>query len=260
MITLSTDSLHGYGLNRIFKLAKDANYDALDLCVDFGNFDTFNTDYVKSLVDQYKMPIHSISAPQNARAEKIKDLVALAKAVKAKVLILQPPKILNFKLSTWIKNEVPKLREKEFISIAIENASGATFLGIIPEYSMSNTQELKDFKHVSLDTARIGEQKKDLMRAYAVLKKYLVNIHLSNIFHGKKYAPPKEGIMPLESFLTKLKQDRYPGAIAIKVLPKFLHAGDDEKVVDELKTIKKYCDKYYTNVEVSKEDKEEESK
>ncbi|MEK7085803.1 MAG: hypothetical protein AAB953_02205, partial [Patescibacteria group bacterium] len=68
--------------------------------------------------------------------------------------------------------------------------------------------------------------------------------------------PPQEGIMPLESFLTKLKQDRYPGAVAIKILPKFLHAGDDERVIDELKKAKKYYDKYYTNVEVTTKEKE----
>jgi len=257
MIILSTDSLKGYGLNRIFELAKEAEYDGLDLTVDFSQYDTYNGDYIKKLVEETGIPVHAVSAPGQIKAEKIKELVAMAKKIGAKVVILQPPKILDFKLAGWLKVEIPRLREKEFISIALENSPGSTFLGFIPEHAMSNSDELKNFKHVCLDTSRLGESRKDLMRSYATFRKYLVHIHLSNLFHGKKYAPPKEGILPLESFLTKLKQDRYPGAISIKVLAKFLHAGEDDKVVDGLKDIKKYYDKYYTKIEALTEDSEE---
>jgi len=123
---------------------------------------------------------------------------------------------------------------------------------------MSSGQDLKNFKHVALDTARIGEKRQDLMRSYNGLKKYLVHIHLSNLNHGKKYTPPSEGIMPLESFLTKLKQDRYPGAVSIKILPKYLHAGNDETLLEELEKTKKYYEKYFKNVKV--EETEEEKK
>jgi len=260
MITLTTDSLKGYGLNRIFELAASAGYDGIDLSVDFKQFDTYNADYLKKLSAEYKIPIHSISAPDKVTEAKIKKIIEVAKKVDAKVIILQAPELLNFKLASWMKKEIPKLREKEFISIALENASSETFLGFIPKKAISNSSELKKFKHISLDTARIGEDKKDLMRAYGVFKKYLVNIHFSNVYRGKKYYPPKQGIMPLESFLTKLKEDKYPGAISIKILPKNLHAGEDDKVVDDLKDVKKYYDKYYENVEIKKEDsKEEES-
>ena len=249
MILLCTDSLRGYGLNRIFELAKEAGYDGLDLTVDYGNFDTWNADYIKKLVKDYSLPVRAVSAPKELSPKHIQEIVEMARDIGEKIVILQPPKLLDFKLSSWLKKEIPKLREKEFMSIALENAPAGTFLGFIPEHAMGSAQDLKEFKHVSLDTARIGEQRKDLMRAYTALKKYLVHVHLSNLFNGKKYAPPHEGIMPLESFLTKLKQERYPGAISMKILPKFLFAGDDEKVVEELKRAKKYYDKYYTNVE-----------
>ncbi len=261
MILLCTESLKGYGLNRIFELTKTAGYDGIDLSVDFGEFDTFNTEYIKKLVQEYGLPVHAVSAPQQIANKKIQEIVAMAKDIGAKVVILQPPKILEFKLTSWIKNDIPKLREKYFMSIALENAPSGTLLGFIPEHALGSAQDLKDFKHVCLDTARIGEQRKDLMRAYTYLKQFLVHIHLSNLYHGKKYAPPQEGIMPLESFLTKLKQDRYPGAISIKILPKHLHAGTDEEVIEELQKAKKYYDKYYTLVQptpVKGEEKTEE--
>ena len=251
MIVLSTDSLTGYGLNRIFEFAKKAGYDGIDLSVNFRKFDTFNSNYIKKLSEEYELPVHAISAPKTISQKKIKELVKMAKKLETKVLVLQPPKIFNFKLASWLKKEIPKLREKEALSISLENAPAGTYLGIIPEHAMSNSNELKKFKHVSLDTARIGEKKQDLMRAYAALKKFLVHVHFSNFNKGKKYAAPQDGIMPLESFMTKLKQDKYPGAISIKMLPKFLFAGEDDKVLEELERVKKYYEKYYKKVKTS---------
>jgi len=256
MILLTTESLRGYGLNRAFELIKKAGYDGIDLDINYGNFDTFNEDYVKSLVKEYEIPVHSVSAPKQVASKKIKSIIKFTKNVGAKVLVLQPPKILDFKLASWLRKEIPKLREKEFLSIALENAPAGTLLGFIPEHALSNAADLKKFKHVSLDTARIGEKRQDLMRAYAAFKKYLVHVHLSNVFHGKKYSPPQEGIMPLESFLTKLKQDKYPGAISLKILPKYLQAGDDERVIEELKRAKRYYEKYYEKIELPKEDED----
>lgn len=258
MILLSTDSLRGYGLNRIFELAKKAGYDGIDLAVDFGEFDTYNAEYLKQLVKDSGMAIHSVCTPKQTAAKRIKEIVELAKDIGAKVVVIQPPKITEFKLSAWMTTEIPKLREKYFMSIALENAPAGSYLGFIPEYTLANTTDLKNFKHVSLDTARIGERRQDLMRAYNSFKKYLVHIHLSNFYHGKKYAPPGEGIIPLESFLTKLKQDQYPGAISMKIQPKYLFAGEDEKVLDELAKAKAYYDKYYTNVQVVEQTPEEE--
>lgn len=252
MLLLCTESLRGYGLNRIFELAKHAQYDGIDLSVDFGEFDSCNTAYVKRLIEETGVPVYAVSAPQQIATKRIQDIVIMAKEIGAKVVVLQPPKILDFKMTSWMKKEIPKLREKYFISICLENAPAGTFLGIIPDHAMNTAQDLKDFKHVCIDTSRIAEQRKDLMRAYNALRKFLVHVHLSNFYHGKKYAPPQEGIMPLESFLTKLKQEHYPGAIAMRILPKYLGAGDDEKLIEELEKAKKYYDKYYTNVEVSK--------
>ncbi len=258
MIVLSTDSLRGYGLNRIFELAKKAGYDGIDLAVNYGQFDTYNEEYLKKLIAEHNIPIQSISAPKQMASKKIKQLINMAKELDAKVVILQPPKFLDFKLSSWLKKEIPKLREKHKMSIALENAPAGTLLGFLPGHALSNTQDMKKFKHIALDTARIGEKRQDLIRTYSSFKKYLVHIHLSDLHRGKKYGIPGEGILPLESLLTKLKQDNYPGAISIKIIPKYLHAGKDEKVIEELEKIKKYYNKYYSNVKTLEEDNESE--
>lgn len=251
MLTLSTDSLKGYGLNRIFEFAKQAGYDGIDLQIEADEFDTQNVEYMKKLKEEFGMPIQAVKARYDATSEKeIKETIEMAKELDAKVVVIQPPKILNFKLVSWLKREIPKIRARERISIALENAPATTFLGLFPEHALGNLSELKEFKHACIDTSRVAEKNEDVMRVYKSLKTYLVHINLSNVNRGKKYSMPQDGILPLESLLAKLKQDNYPGAISIKVKPKFLDAGDDSKVMKRLSECKEFYEKYYKNISV----------
>lgn len=250
MLVLSTDSLRGYGLNRVFNFIKLTGMGGVDLAIDPKNYDTQNTEYVLSLSEQYGLPITAIQTPPNANPHKIQEVVKMAKILNCRVIVIQPPKIFDFKYIQWLKNEIPKIRQKENISIALENAPSETFLGIIPEHAMGNIMEMKKFKHACLDTTRVAQKKDDLIRVYKALKKYLVHIHLSNVKMGKQYYLPQEGILPNESFLTKLKQDNFPGNVSLKINSKFLNCGEDEKVLKSLKEAKLFYDTYFTNVQV----------
>lgn len=249
MITLSTDSLKGYGLNRIFKFIKDAGYDGVDLYLDPKDFDAWDTDYVKSLIDQHQLPVVALQTPANANAKDIMETVEMAKIIGAKIIVIQPPKMFNFKYTKWLTTEVPKIRQREEISIALENASAETFLGIIPEHALNNLNELRKFKHAALDTTRVAQKKDDLIRVFDVLKKFLVHVHISNVKKGKGYALPDEGTLPLESFLTKLKQEGYRGAVSFKIHPKFLQAGNETKMMKNLAECKKFYETHFVKIE-----------
>lgn len=249
MIALSTDSLKGYGLNRIFQFAKEAGYDGVDLYIDPRDFDTQDTDYVKELIDEHGLPVVALQTSLTATAKDVMKAVEMAQKIGTKILVVQPPKMFNFKYIKWLTNEVPKIRQREDISIALENASGETFLGIIPEQALNNLNELRKFKHAALDTTRVAQKKDDLIRVFHVLKKFLVHVHLSNVKKGKGYAMPDEGILPLESFLTKLKQEGYRGAISFKIHPKFMRVGDHDKVMKNLAECKKFYESYYVKIE-----------
>jgi sugar phosphate isomerase/epimerase len=252
MLAICSDSLKGYGLNRIFKFVKDAGFDGLDLNVDPKMFDTLDTDYVKSLIDQYQLPVLAISTPITSSAKKIQGAVDMARTLGTKVIVIQPPKIFDFQYSTWLKNEIPKIRQRENISIALENAPSETFLGIIPEHSMNNVIDLKKFKHVCVDTTRVATKKEDLIRIYKTLKPYLVHVHLSNLKSGTPYSLPDTGILPIESFLTKLKQDGFPGTISMKINPKFMDLGDENKLKKRLDELLKFYTTYFTNIKTLK--------
>jgi len=112
---------------------------------------------------------------------------------------------------------------------------------------MNNIVELKKFKHACIDTTRIALKRQDLIRIYKSLQKYLVHVHLSNVKGSKGYSLPDDGILPLESFLTKMRQDNFPGTVSMKINPKFLQAGEDDKVLKHLEDMKKYYETYFVH-------------
>lgn len=245
MLLLTSDSLKGYGLNRVFAFVKDAGYDGLELALSATDADTQNPEYIKSLVSDYGIPVRAVRTFPNSTIKKSMVAFDIARKVGASMVILEPPKLFDFKYVNWLKKDVASLRKKYGIKIALKNTTSETFLGFLPGRAMNNIGDLKRFQEVCLDTANLYSKKIDLIRAYDALKGSVVSIHLSNVMKGQIHCPPQEGVMPLESLLTKLKKDKYQGDISIIVQPKKLHAGHDKKVLKELKDIKSFHDKYF---------------
>jgi sugar phosphate isomerase/epimerase len=243
-LALSTESLKGYGIQRIFRFAKEAGFDGIGLAMINGEYDTLDTDYIKEVADKEGVPVLSIQTPAKTSKAKITEAVKMAKVLGTRIIVIQPPKIFDQKMAKWLKTEIPKIRQKENISIALENAATKTMLGFIPEHAMSSTSDLKKFKHVSLDTSRAAEKKTDLLKLYETLKPYMVHVHLSNTDKGKGYAAPEVGSLPLEGFLTKLKSEDFKGVISVKVKPKNYHAGDEKKMLQDLKNSVEFCKKF----------------
>src|SRR3990172_10747337 len=103
MLALSTDSLKGYGLNRIFNMVKAAKYDGIDLQIDNKNFDTMNAEYIKSLIDQTGVPVLAIATPPICGPKKIMETVRMAKLLGSRIIVIQPPKLFDFKYVQWLK-------------------------------------------------------------------------------------------------------------------------------------------------------------
>ena len=246
MIALHTNSLHKYGLNRIFEFAKAAGYDGIEIGVDKNDYDTQNAEYIKKLSDEYKLPILALHSPVNGTAKSVEHVVEMAVYLKCPVVVITPPKLLDFKFTNWLKKKTPILRKKKNVHIALLNAPGKTVLGFLPDRAMNSLSDMKKFGMAALDTSSAASKKwGNLMSVYGHLKKLIVHVHLSNINKHKEYALPNEGVLPLESFLKKLKQNDYKGTLSIRVRPSELSAGDDEKVIAKLKKVKEFVDEYF---------------
>lgn len=246
MIILHSSSLHKYGLNRIFELAREAGYDGIEIEVDKNNFDTQNAEYIKQLSEEYKLPVLALDAPINATEKSVEHVIEMAAYLECPVVVITPPKLTDFKFTRWLKNEAPSLRRKKGIDLALANTGGKTILGFLPERAMNDLSDLKKFGMVAIDTSMTASKKQDLIRFYEYLKKLVVHVQLSNVKRHKEYSMPNDGILPLESFLKKLKDDKYDKAISVKVRPTELSAGEDDKVVKKLKKAKEFIEEYYS--------------
>lgn len=244
MLLLATDSLRKYGLNRIFYFVKESEYDGVELVVD-DTFDTQNGPYIKALSMQYKLPVEVVKAPDRLTEKKFGAMVKLAKDVGAKLLVLEPPRLLDFKTLSFLKKEVPRIARRDELKIAIMNAPGETILGFLPAHSMGSLLELRKFGEACMDTSRLVEKKEDLLKALHTLGEHIVHVRLSNVRRGRDHCLPQEGVLPLESFLDRLKKSGYEKSISLAVRPTELKAGDDEKVLKILKEVKEFYEENF---------------
>lgn len=243
-IILSTSTLQGYSLDRTFSVAKKAGFEGIDLKVDVTNFDSYDAHYLNELSKRHDIKINSLEAPDRYSENDVEKLVKLAKAVETKIIVVSAPSLLSFSLTNWLKNEVPKIRRKENISIALENAKDETYLGIIPKHAMNNVYEMKKFRHASIDVSLLFERGSDIIHTYNNLKDFLVHIHISNARRGKLYCNLNDGSLPIESLLAKLKSSDYLGGLSLKISPKEFDLKDEEKVIIQLKEQIAFCNKY----------------
>ena len=216
----------------------------MDIKVEYGNYDTYDSDYVNELVKKHSLPVNAIEAPDTYTQKDIEKLIKFAKEISCKIIVVSAPSLLSFSLTKWLKKEVPKIRRKENISIALENAKDETYLGIIPKKAMNNILEMKKFKHACIDISLLADRGSDIIRTYNNLKDFLVHVHISNSTKKEQYARLKSGTLPVESLLSKLKDNNYLGAISIKVSPKEFELKDKEEVVKGLKEELEFCNKY----------------
>ncbi|KKP39068.1 MAG: hypothetical protein UR28_C0010G0051 [Candidatus Peregrinibacteria bacterium GW2011_GWF2_33_10] len=243
-IAFTTSSLEGYGLNRIFRFAKELGFDGLELVQSRKNLDTTDANYINALCKEYDLPVLAIQTQDSSKSRQILDAVDIAKTIGTKIIVIKSPKFFDFKYTEWLKTEVPKIRERESISIALENSPDDTILGFIPATAMNSVNDLKKFKHACLNTAYASSKKQNIIDLLMSMKNYLVHIHLTNVKQNHYGVLPQNGSLPMESFLAKIKQEDYKGTIALDINPKYLHVGKEDEMKKLLLEAKEFCLKY----------------
>jgi sugar phosphate isomerase/epimerase len=248
MFLLSTASLAWYGLHKIFLLAKEAQYDWLDLSVDFEQFDTMDVLYIKSLEEQNELQIHSVTAPERKLTKRnFTQLLALASELEVGIVNVHPPHRFE-KERDWFGDYLKLMTQKyPNITINVINAPPKTWLFLISEFGDARPETIKKItEHTALSILNVDPGSGvDLMKTFVLLGSTMWLIYLSDKTEESSGLFPGEWSMPLESLLIKLSDIQYPGHFTLSVLPKYLEAGNDKKVVDRLVEAKRYLWKYY---------------
>lgn len=209
MFLLSTSSLTGYGLHKIFLLAEKAGYDGIDLTVDFSLHDTYNAEYIKQLIQITNIPILSVSAPQKKLTKKQLEItMGLARELNVKMVNVHPPHRLE-KEKDWFGPYLKMLQNKHHdINVNIINAPPKTWLFFIAEYGDARPDTIKKMTdHTALSINNVDPSSGvGLMKTLVLLGSTLDFVYLSDNSEdkGETGVFPGEGTMPLESLLIKL--------------------------------------------------------
>lgn len=249
MLLLSTSSLTWYGLHKTFILAKQAEYDGIDLSVDFDMYDSTNVDYIDSLIRLVDIPVISISAPERKLTKKQFDqILALADALWVSVVNVHPPHRLE-KERDWFWEYLHTISTKySGIVINVINAPPKTWLFLISEYGDARPETIKKItEHTALSIQNVDPTSGvDLMKTSILLWSTLWFIYLSDKENDEDGVFPGNGTMPLESLLIKLKEINYSGYFSLSVKPSELKAWEEDSVViAQLKKCRVFLEKYF---------------
>jgi sugar phosphate isomerase/epimerase len=245
MLAITTDSFTGYGLDRAFELAKKAGLEGIEVVIRHGEFDTQNPDYLNELSKRHGLPIIALSTQVDMSAEKAKRVIELAGKVGAEIVTLTPPDIFDFNYKKWLKEEMPILRRKQKVKIALVNPPTKTMLGVLPKYAFNDILELKKLDDIAFDTSNVSGRTESLLDIYGTLKSKIRHVHLANTKHEMDHTLLASGSVPLESFLIRLARDEFKGALTLKINPKALKVSDEEKVLANIEDCRKFVEKYF---------------
>ena len=194
------------------------------------------------------MPIKIFSLPPQGAAKFIEPFQKVVREFPHTTMNLASPEILSFHYKNWIENIVPKLVKKYSLNFNHRNTPFKTILGLIPSRSESSLHTLREAGSVSLDISALWKSHEDAMRAIQFLGEKLRHVYLSNVHRNVPYSPLSTGVLPVESFLTKLKRNNYRGDFTLKISPENLREGDDERMLEIIRASKEFFEKYFTNV------------
>lgn len=248
MLLLSTSSLRGYGLHKIFLLAAEAGFDGLNLDLSQGDYDLENPEYIRTLIDQTGFPVLSVTAYERRMGrDQVEKVHRVGEMLGAKIINFYPPHRSD-REGSWFNDDLPRVKTHSIgRNVAVINVEPKTFLFFIPEYKDATLNSIKKITgETALSVANVDpETGVDLLKTYSLLGNSIRNVYLSDRSGTKRDLFPGKGDMPLESLLIKLRENGYKGAFTLRVSPRELGAGDDLVVLNKLAEAKKWYERYF---------------
>lgn len=275
-IALSTGSLYTYGIARVFELAAQAGFDAVEVLVD-QRWDSRQPSYLRRLSSATGLPIvaiHSPFAPQvpgwpHEPVGRLQNSARLARAVGSTVLVahlpfrfpairfevyggsIQPrvlpvPVPLSRDYERFLRQDLAEFEAAEGIVVGIENMPARRVLGgRVSLYRLNKPEILASLPHLTLDTTHLGTCGLDPVAIYRQLQTRVVHVHLSN-FDGKEHRLVEDGHLPLAGLLRELAKQGYRGAVSVELGPEQLEAEDEDLVLAHLCQAVSFCRTHLT--------------
>lgn len=276
MISLSTGSLHSYGLARVFELAAQVGFEGIEVIIDH-RLDCRDPAYLRRLSAACRLPIVALHSPFLAdvpgwpadQLERLRRSVALAQDLGVPVVVTHLPYHLYgvflqgfglppgrfFLPFPWPRREayyralaegqLADMEAESGVIVAVENMPRRQFLGwTLPLYWYNRVEELARFRHLTLDTTHLGTWGLDPVQVYERLRGRVRHVHLSN-YDGREHRPPPQGSLRLDALLRALSRDGYRGAVSVECGPEAFEAEDEGRCRVALARTLDYCRQHY---------------
>ncbi len=244
MFFITSQSFIHYGLERFFLFAKNLGVDGVEIVVN-DDLDTQDPNYLKELEKKYKVPIKCFALPKRGADKFINAFEKVVAHFPGSTVNLVSPEVLSFAYKNWMTNTIPKICKRFRLNLNRITMPPDVFLGIFPTRTESSLHMLREKGNVCVDLSALWKSTEDIMRIPDFLKEKMRMIYLSNVQNNKVYSPLPIGILPVESFLTKLARDNFRGDFILKISPKNLHEGNWDKMMEIMQESKQFFEKYF---------------
>lgn len=273
-LALSSGSLYSYGLPRVWELAAETGFDAVEILVD-ERWDTRQAAYLRRLAGLAGgLPIAAIHSPFMPHLPgwpadavgRLQHSAALAREVGAGVVVAHLPlRIRGVRVEffgvragralvplplpmpdeksyrRFLLSDLPALEAETGVVVALENMPVKRLLGRpVDIYSLNRLEVWAGLPHLTMDTTHLGTWGYDPLTVYERMKDRLAHVHLSN-FDGREHRLPPDGRLALDQLLRRLATDGYGGAVSVEVGPEVVEAEDEDRVRAHLRRAVAFC-------------------
>jgi sugar phosphate isomerase/epimerase len=241
-LSLSTGSLYAYPLRQVFRWAREAGFDGVELAI---NPEAIRRsgEGTKDLAEEENtkiLSVHPVLGPIPGWRERhggFEPTLSFAQATRASVLVMHTPKSESLeageglafrkRVETW-QPCVAGTR----LRLAVENKAIRSQAD--SHYALTPLDNLRAFADrydlgLVLDTSHAGSAGDALLYAQQLFHDRLVNVHLSDMGEWIPYSRarnklaqhrfPGAGRLPLSSLLARLAQTNYEGLVTLEVSP-----------------------------------------
>lgn len=244
MLLLASQSFSRYGLERFFRFAKDLGFQAVEIQIS-SNFDTQNPKYLHELEERFGIKIAIISLPSTGAGDLVDAFERVVNEFPSVMVNVYSPEVFSSQYKNWMEKSLPQLCQRYRLQMNRVTAPFKTVLGIMPTRTEGSMHALREAGDVSVDLIALWKSNEDIMRVPGFLREKLRHIYLSNAQGGQGYTPLPHGVLPVESFLTKLARESYRGDFTLKIAPQHMHEGSDERMLEVIKESKEFFEKYF---------------
>ncbi len=238
---LSSDTISWYWLDMIFQIAKEINFDGIDLAL-WKSFDCWNVSYVKTLTEKYNIPVKVVQVSGRVNSREMNKAVDMAKELDVDTISINPPAITDYKTYKFITDSLGAYRRQNpKIKFCIINPPKSSFFILpIPKYYFTNVVEIiKKYKsYLGLDIANLDETSLEVnfLRKISNFVPYIWVVYLSDktktwVWHVGLW----DWALNLTKILKKFKQHEYFSYFSLKLDIEKNDLADVDKIKQILK-------------------------